>query len=40
VTEFGTWLATNTNTATTDQSLTVNLTGNLSNLGIGVRQSN
>jgi secreted trypsin-like serine protease len=40
VTEFASWLATNTDTSNTDAALTVNLTGNQSNVGIGVRQSN
>jgi secreted trypsin-like serine protease len=40
VSQFAAWLATNTATGTTDGALTVNLTGNLSNVGIGVRQSN
>jgi secreted trypsin-like serine protease len=40
VSVFAPWLTENTGTNTTDGTMTVNLTGNLSNLGIGVRQSN
>lgn len=40
VSEFAAWLASNTSTGSGDGALTVNLTGDNNNIGIGVRQSN
>ncbi len=40
VTEFDAWLTTNTGRSATDAAITLNLTANTTNAGIGVRQSN
>ena len=40
VTEFDAWLITNTGRSATDAAITINLTANTTNAGIGVRQSN